>query len=77
MNKKVAEFVSMLDPLEKKLSSINEALGKIRTFNIDRLVESMQKLTGLYGESREMFDFVVNHFGKEEARPAPKSAGQE
>jgi hypothetical protein len=77
VNKKVAEFVSMLDPLEKKLSSINEALGKIRTFNIDRLVESMQKLTGLYGESREMFDFVVNHFGKEEARPAPKSAGQE
>lgn len=64
VSKKIADFCDMLDPLEKKLNSINEALGKIRTFNIDRLVESMEKLTGLYGESREMFDFVVNHFGK-------------
>lgn len=76
VSKKISEFVNMLDPLEKKLNSINDALGKIRTYNIDRLVESMQKLTGLCGESREMFDFIVTHFGKEEARPAPKSAGQ-
>jgi len=77
VRKKVSDFCDMLDPLEKKLNSINDALGKIRTYNIDRLVESMQKLTGLCGESRDMFDFIIKHFGKEEARPAPKSAGQE
>ena len=65
ISKKIKEVCDMLNPLETKLNSINEALGKIRTYNIDKLVESMEKLTGLYGESREMFDFLVNHFGKE------------
>lgn len=75
VSKKITEFCDMLDPLEKKLNSINEALGKIRTYDIDRLVETMAKLTSLCGTNREMFDFLINNFGKE-ARPAPKSAGQ-
>jgi chromosome segregation ATPase len=76
VNKKIAEFCDMLDPLQKKLNSINEALGKIRTYDIERLVETMAKLSSLCGTNREMFDFLVNNFQREEARPAPKSAGQ-
>lgn len=67
VSKKISDVCELLDPLEKKLNSINDSLGKIRTYDIDRLIESMQKLNGLYGESRKMFDFVVNHFGKEES----------
>jgi chromosome segregation ATPase len=77
VSKKINEFCDMLDPLEKKLNSINSQLGKIQTYNIDKLIETMQKLSCLYGDSREMFDFIVNNFRKEEARPAPKSAPED
>lgn len=65
VSKKVSAFVDLLDPLEKKLNAINVALGKIHTYNIDRLIETMQKLTGLCGKNREMFDFIIKHFGAE------------
>ncbi len=65
ISKKIDDLCSLLDPLEKKLNLVNDAFGKIRTFNIDHLIESLCKLAGLYGESREMFDFVVKNFGKD------------
>ena len=65
VSKKISEVVNMLDPLEKKLNTINDLIGKIRTYNIDKLAESIRNLDGLYGESREMFDFIVKNFGKQ------------
>lgn len=65
IGKKIDQLINILDPLEKKLNSINDLIGKIRTYNIDRLIESIQKLTCLHSEGKEMFEFLVKNFSKE------------
>jgi hypothetical protein len=61
--KKVESLLHILDPLEKKLTSINALMGKISTYNIDRLNESLSLLASLHGANREMVEFLVKNFG--------------
>ena len=62
---KVDKILQALDPLEKKLTSINALIGKISTYNIDKLNESLSMMASLYGANREMVEFLVVNFGKE------------
>jgi len=39
-------------------------MGKIDTWNIDKLTTSLQNITNLYGESKEMVEFLVKNFKK-------------
>jgi len=67
--KKVEAIVSELEPLRKQLAAINDLLGKINTYNIDRLGESISHLGSTYGVHREMIDFLVKNFKNKEAHP--------
>ena len=62
----VEKVVSTLDPLLIKLQNINEQLGKINTWNIERVIETINKFQDLSGKSKEMFEFIVKNFGNQQ-----------
>lgn len=59
---KVDILLGMLNPLQEKLEKIEELFGKIQTWNIDKLGESLRGISGLYGENKEMIKFLVSNF---------------
>ena len=59
---KVDILLGMLNPLQDKLAKIEELFGKIQTWNIDKLGESLRGISGLYGENKEMIKFLVSNF---------------
>ena len=60
----IENIVRVLDPLETRLNTINEKLGKIQSYNVDKLLETISKFDNLYGRSKEMFEFVVKNFNQ-------------
>lgn len=66
VKEKVDNIVSTLDPLQKKLETINALLGKIRTYEMDKVIESVEKLSSLYGKQKDMIDFLVSNFKEQE-----------
>ena len=62
VEKKVESLLSLLTPLENKLAKIEALFGKIKTWNIDKLGESLRGISGLYGENKEMIKFLVSNF---------------
>lgn len=65
VSKKIEQFTELLTPFQKQLNDINTILSKINTFDIDKFIESLMKLTGLYGKSKEMFEFLVKNYKSE------------
>jgi len=37
-------------------------LDKLNTYNIDRVVESVSLLNGLYGGGKDMMEFLITNF---------------
>ena len=62
VSKKIEKIITVLNPLEEKLNTINELLGNIRTFDIDRMTKSVENLANQYGKSKEMVEFLVKNF---------------
>ena len=62
VNKKVGDIVATIEPLQKKLENLDNLLGKIRTYDMDRVIETINKLDSLYGTQKEMIAFLVNNF---------------
>jgi spore coat protein CotH len=63
--KQVTDIVKVLEPLEEKLNTINKLAGKIETWNIDRLIHSLDALNNLTEKSENMFKFLVDNFKDE------------
>ena len=68
IKKKVETLVADLTPITEELKEIDTLLGKISTYNIDKLIDSFRGLQNLYGKEKEMFQFVVNHFGEKKCK---------
>lgn len=69
IKEKTEKIIATLDPLAEKLTQINDLLGKIQTWNFDKLIETVEKFASLYGNSKDMVEFLVNNFTpKEEAK---------
>lgn len=68
INEKIAQITNTLEPLIEKTNKLNEQFSKIQTWNIEKLVESMEKIANLYGTEKEMFKFLVNNFKLKEER---------
>ena len=65
INRKVSTLLKELKPITEELNAINALFGKIGTYNIERVIESLQKISNLYGKEKEMVQFVINHFGED------------
>lgn len=63
---KVEKIVAVLEPLTKELTKIESLLTSIRTYEMDHIYEAVIKFTGLYGEGKEMFEFLVKNFKRKE-----------
>ena len=59
---KVNRIVETIKPLEQKLESINQLLGKIKTYDLDKVISAIEKLSGLYGDQKKMVEFLVKNF---------------
>lgn len=64
IRKKTEEIMLALEPVENKLKNINDLMGKVRTFELDRVIESIEKISNLYGTQKEMIDFLISNFNK-------------
>ena len=62
---KTDKLIETLKPLEKQLTAINEALGKINTFNIERFTEALSRFLSLQNDHRQMIEFLINNFNTE------------
>lgn len=61
---KTDKIIKEIDPLVEKLKTVNELLGKISTYDIDRFISIMDKISSLYGNQKEMIHFLMNNFKK-------------
>lgn len=66
VDEKVGAIVKSLDPLVSKLNEVNELFSKIKTYDIERFSESIKFVSGLYGENKEIVEFLVNNFKKDD-----------
>lgn len=62
IREKTTEVVKALDPLVDQLTKINELLGKIQIWDFEKLIKTVENFSNLYGESKDMIEFLVNHF---------------
>jgi len=62
ISKKIAGLAETLNPLIDQLTTVNSLLDKLNTYNIDRVVESVSLLNGLYGGGKDMMEFLITNF---------------
>jgi len=67
---KINSLIKSLDPLVKQLEKVNSLMGKIQTWNIDTVFESIRKISELYGKNKEMVQFLMENFKTEERTDA-------
>lgn len=66
IEEKTQKIILGLKPLKDELKEINDLLGKIRTYEMEKVIETIEKLNGLYGNSKDMIKFLVNNFKPKE-----------
>ncbi len=59
---KVDKLTDKLAPIANELANIDELFGKIRSYNIDKFLETLNKISNLYGREKEMFKFLIDNF---------------
>ena len=63
----IAACVAELNPLQEEVERLNVQLNKVNTWDIQRFIEMIEKLKGhLYGEDRNIIEFLVNNYKKKE-----------
>ena len=62
INKKAVTITAELEPLEDKLTNISNLIGKINTYNFDRLYDSVSKISGLDGKGLRMLEFLIENY---------------
>lgn len=62
ITKKINEILEKLNPLEEKINKINSISEKIRTWNIDRLSESIVKISSLYAQDDKLIKFLLENY---------------
>lgn len=65
IRRKVEGVVKELQPITRELEKISELMQRVNTYPFSKLVEAMSAMNGLYGEGKEMFEFLVKHFGEQ------------
>jgi len=65
VNEKVNMLLKVLKPLKDELTQVNDLIGKIDTYDINRLNESVAHLASSYGKNKEMIEFLITNFGKQ------------
>lgn len=66
MRVRTQKLIDTLKPLKDELNEINGLLGKISTYNIDKLGQSVALLGNLHGKNKDMVEFLMLNF-KEQA----------
>ena len=63
---KTQSIIDTMKPLEAELKVLNDLLGKISTYNMNALIETVARLSGACGKNKEMIEFLVKNFGNKE-----------
>lgn len=59
VNKKVAEVVASLNPLVDKLAQIDAALSKLNVYQLDKMVDLLERVQRLDERSRLIFESAI------------------
>lgn len=62
LEKKIKMFTDKLTPLAATINQTNELLGKIDTFNIEKVVNTIENISRLHGEQKDMIAFLIKNF---------------
>ena len=62
INEKINKILEQIKPLEEKINTINTISEKIRTWNIDRLSESLIKISNLYNQDDKLIKFLLENY---------------
>jgi len=61
-SQKVEKLIKALNPLVKKVEELNGVMAKLQTYNIDKVADSVTRLSAMTGKNKEMVEFLINHF---------------
>lgn len=64
---KSKELQNALKPLTEELAKINKAIDSLNTYRMDELIKTIQTFSGLWGENKEMLEFLMKNYKKNEA----------
>ena len=67
IKQKTQKIIDELRPLQEELKKTSDLLAKIDTYDMERVIETIGKLSSLYGESKNMVEFLVNNYTKPNA----------
>jgi len=62
VSEKIEKIIATLNPLQAKLETLNVLLGKVNTWNIEKLGSSIDTLANLYGKNKDMVKFLITNF---------------
>lgn len=65
IRKKVTAIKEELTPLILEITELKKLCQSVDTWGISNLVESVSKLKNLYGTEKQMFEFLVNNFKRD------------
>ena len=64
VTKKTENIIKQLSPFVESLTKIKDLIAQIDVWGIDQLSESINMISSLHGENKEMFEFLVQNFSK-------------
>lgn len=62
--KKTKAITDSLDPFLEKLKQINAQLEKIRTYNFDKIIETVGRFNSMSDESKKVMRFLFDNFNQ-------------
>lgn len=66
VREKTQKIIDQLKPLAAQAVEINKSLATIKTYEIDRITESLRAFFNLTGNNKKLFEFIINNFKSKE-----------
>jgi hypothetical protein len=66
VREKTQKIIDQLKPLSAQAAEINKSLSTIKTYEIDRITESLRAFFNLTGNNKKLFEFIINNFKSKE-----------
>ena len=62
VKKKINTMQNVLSPVAEQIKNLNDMLAKINTYNIEKVVDVISRLSALCDKDKQMISFLISNF---------------